>query len=157
MQLCSVVWVTSGESERGLWGCAALQQLVKGIGSGMRCCLCSQLAGTSIFTPLQYHSFEHESLAHSHPFQQPPSFSPPPHPPHLFSAPALQSSTLYNNNIVKFLLSMGPFTSQKKGEFAIDYKDEAVRGALVLDDGTVTWPPPPPPPPSPEALKAAQV
>lgn len=36
-----------------------------------------------------------------------------------------QSSTLYNNNIVKFLLSMGPFTTQKKGQFAIDHKDEA--------------------------------
>eukprot|EP00197_Chlamydomonas_leiostraca_P003034 CAMPEP_0202868590 /NCGR_PEP_ID=MMETSP1391-20130828/10961_1 /ASSEMBLY_ACC=CAM_ASM_000867 /TAXON_ID=1034604 /ORGANISM="Chlamydomonas leiostraca, Strain SAG 11-49" /LENGTH=464 /DNA_ID=CAMNT_0049548775 /DNA_START=96 /DNA_END=1487 /DNA_ORIENTATION=- len=57
-----------------------------------------------------------------------------------------QSSTLYNNNIVKFLLSMGPFTTQKKGEFLIDYKDEAVRGALVLDNGTLSWPPPPPPP-----------
>lgn len=32
-----------------------------------------------------------------------------------------QSSTLYNNNIVRFLLSMGPFTTQRKGEFAIDH------------------------------------
>lgn len=59
-----------------------------------------------------------------------------------------QSSTLYSNNIVRFLLSMGPFTRKIKGEFMIDYKDEAVRGALILDDGTLAWPPPPPPPPS---------
>jgi NAD(P) transhydrogenase len=43
-----------------------------------------------------------------------------------------QSSTLYSNNISKFLLSMGPFTTGKKDEFVIDYDDEAVRccGAL---------------------------
>ncbi len=46
---------------------------------------------------------------------------------------ALQSSTLYNNNIVKYLLSMGPFTRGVKGEFAIDYKDEA--GASQVGDG----------------------
>ena len=55
-----------------------------------------------------------------------------------------QSSTMYNNNLTKFLLSMGPFSTGKKGEFAIDYSDEAVRGALVLDKGTLTWPAPPP-------------
>ena len=33
---------------------------------------------------------------------------------------------------------MGP-----KGRFHIDYSDEAVRGALVLDKGTLTWPAPP--------------
>ena len=27
----------------------------------------------------------------------------------------MQSSTLYSNNIVRFLLSMGPFSTQKKG------------------------------------------
>jgi NAD/NADP transhydrogenase alpha subunit len=37
-----------------------------------------------------------------------------------------QSSTLYSNNISKFLLSMGPFTTGKKDEFVIDYDDEAV-------------------------------
>ncbi|KAL6744711.1 hypothetical protein V8C86DRAFT_3036518, partial [Haematococcus lacustris] len=65
-----------------------------------------------------------------------------------------QSSTLYSNNISKYLLSMGPFTRKVKAEFAIDYKDEAVRGALVMDRGVLTWPPPPPPPPSPAALAA---
>ncbi|KAJ9525270.1 hypothetical protein QJQ45_020803, partial [Haematococcus lacustris] len=41
------------------------------------------------------------------------------------TAGALQSSTLYSNNISKYLLSMGPFTRKVKAEFAIDYKDEA--------------------------------
>eukprot|EP00884_Botryococcus_braunii_P006438 jgi/Botrbrau1/15796/Bobra.4_1s0147.1 len=59
-----------------------------------------------------------------------------------------QSSTLYNNNITKFLLSMGPFTTGVKDHFLIDPKDDAVRGALVLQDGTLVWPPPPPPAPA---------
>lgn len=54
-----------------------------------------------------------------------------------------QSSTLYSNNLSKFLLSMGPFTGHK-GQFYIDHKDEAVRGALVLDNGEMMWPAPPP-------------
>ncbi len=55
---------------------------------------------------------------------------------------AKQASTLYSNNISKFLLSMGPFTGHK-GHFYIDDKDDAVRGALVLQDGTLRWPAPP--------------
>lgn len=54
-----------------------------------------------------------------------------------------QSSTLYSNNLSKFLLSMGPFTKHKD-HFFIDHKDDAVRGALVLDNGEMMWPPPPP-------------
>lgn len=68
-----------------------------------------------------------------------------------------QSSTLFSNNISKFLLSMGPFTTGKKDEFVIDYDDEAVRGALVLDEGEMRWPAPvsaapaaAPPPPKPK-------
>jgi NAD(P) transhydrogenase len=38
---------------------------------------------------------------------------------------------------------MGPFTGHK-GQFYIDHKDEAVRGALVLDNGEMMWPAPPP-------------
>ncbi len=53
-----------------------------------------------------------------------------------------QSSTLYSNNLSKFLLSMGPFTGHKE-HFYIDHKDDAVRGALVLDHGEMMWPPPP--------------
>ena len=54
-----------------------------------------------------------------------------------------QSSTLYSNNISKFLLSMGPFTGHKE-HFFIDHKDDAVRGALVLENGETMWPPPRP-------------
>lgn len=59
-----------------------------------------------------------------------------------------QSSTLYGNNISKFLLSMSP-----KDHFYIDLEDEVVRGAMVLNKGELMWPPPPlavqatPPPP----------
>ena len=107
-----------------------------------------------------------------------------------------QSSSLYSNNIVKFLLSMGPFTRQViippihmsypdvlslptihhtsrlisthnynpflhllhqvKSEFAIDHKDEAVRGALILEKGTLSWPPPPPAAPSAAQVEAAK-
>jgi len=58
-----------------------------------------------------------------------------------------QSSTLYGNNITKFLLSM---TNTKGGYFHIDLKDEVVRGSLVVQKGTKLDPPPPPaaPPPS---------
>ena len=50
-----------------------------------------------------------------------------------------QSSTLYGNNISKFLLAIG-----EKGHFHIDLEDEVVRGSLVLKDGEKMWPPPPP-------------
>ena len=50
-----------------------------------------------------------------------------------------QSSTLYGNNISKFLLSIG-----EKGHFNIDLEDEVVRGSIVLKDGEKLWPPPPP-------------
>lgn len=50
-----------------------------------------------------------------------------------------QSSTLYANNLSKYLLSMGP-----KGQFYVDLEDEVVRGSIVLQDGKMMWPPPPP-------------
>ncbi|CAH0016943.1 unnamed protein product [Clonostachys rhizophaga] len=57
-----------------------------------------------------------------------------------------QSSTLYSNNITKFLLSMTP----KDKEFGIDLSDEVVRGAIVSQDGEVLPPAPrPAPPPAP--------
>lgn len=57
-----------------------------------------------------------------------------------------QSSTLYSNNITKFLLSMSP----KDKEFGIDLSDEVVRGAIVTQDGEIVPPAPPPtPPPTP--------
>ncbi|KAK4235901.1 NAD(P) transhydrogenase beta subunit-domain-containing protein [Achaetomium macrosporum] len=64
-----------------------------------------------------------------------------------------QSSTLYSNNITKFLLSMAP----KEKEFGIDLTDEVVRGAIVAKDGEILPPAPrPAPPPRPAAPAAAK-
>ncbi|KAI1506619.1 NAD(P) transhydrogenase beta subunit [Biscogniauxia marginata] len=62
-----------------------------------------------------------------------------------------QSSTLYSNNIVKFLLSMAP---QDKS-FGIDLADEVVRGAVVTLNGEILPPAPRPAPPPAPATKAA--
>ncbi|KAI7844259.1 hypothetical protein COHA_002057 [Chlorella ohadii] len=67
-----------------------------------------------------------------------------------------QASTLYSNNISKFLLSVGPFTGHK-GQLAIDHKDDAVRGALVLEGGELRWPAPPLPLPAPAPPASATV
>ncbi|KAE8443366.1 hypothetical protein EG329_001924 [Mollisiaceae sp. DMI_Dod_QoI] len=58
-----------------------------------------------------------------------------------------QSSTLYSNNITKFLLSMAP----EENSFGIDFKDEVVRGSIVTYKGEIipTAPRPAPPPPRP--------
>lgn len=48
-----------------------------------------------------------------------------------------QSSTLYANNISKFLLSIG-----EKDRFDIRLEDEVVRGSIILKDGVLMWPPP---------------
>lgn len=50
-----------------------------------------------------------------------------------------QSSSLYSNNISKFLLTIG---SDKK--FWINLEDEVVRGSIILKSGELLWPPPPP-------------
>lgn len=50
-----------------------------------------------------------------------------------------QSSTLYSNNISKFLLSI----SKEKNAFNINLEDEVVRGSIVLHKGQLLWPPPP--------------
>ena len=64
-----------------------------------------------------------------------------------------QSSTLYSNNIVKFLLSMTP----KEKSFGIDINDEVVRGAIVTRNGEILPPAPrPAPPPAPAAKPAAK-
>jgi NAD(P) transhydrogenase subunit alpha len=65
-----------------------------------------------------------------------------------------QSSTLYGNNLVKLLGLLGGGE-----EFKLDFEDEIVRGATVVRDGEITWPPPqtaapsPPPKPKPPALQ----
>ncbi|CAF2923167.1 unnamed protein product [Rotaria sp. Silwood2] len=50
---------------------------------------------------------------------------------------ASQSSSLYANNISKFLLSVG-----SQDHFYIDLNDEVVRGSLILREGEWMWPPP---------------
>ncbi|KAJ6097504.1 hypothetical protein N7499_001878 [Penicillium canescens] len=65
-----------------------------------------------------------------------------------------QSSTLYSNNITKYLLSMAP---QEKS-FGIDFKDEVVRGSIVTLNGEIippAAPPAPPPAPKPDAQAIA--
>ncbi|KIJ69313.1 hypothetical protein HYDPIDRAFT_145217 [Hydnomerulius pinastri MD-312] len=61
-----------------------------------------------------------------------------------------QSSTLYSNNITKFLLSIG-----ENNNYAIDLSDEVVRGSIVVHKGEQLPPvprpaPPPAPPPTPK-------
>lgn len=66
-----------------------------------------------------------------------------------------QSSTLYANNIFKFLTSIG-----EKDHYYINLEDEVVRGSIVLKDGEMMWPPPPikaPPPPPPAKPKEVKV
>lgn len=48
-----------------------------------------------------------------------------------------QSSTLYANNVSKFLLSIG-----ESDHFHINLEDEVVRGSIVLKNGELLWPPP---------------
>eukprot|EP00013_Stygamoeba_regulata_P021548 CAMPEP_0177645914 /NCGR_PEP_ID=MMETSP0447-20121125/9499_1 /TAXON_ID=0 /ORGANISM="Stygamoeba regulata, Strain BSH-02190019" /LENGTH=1173 /DNA_ID=CAMNT_0019148421 /DNA_START=167 /DNA_END=3688 /DNA_ORIENTATION=- len=63
------------------------------------------------------------------------------------------ASTLYANNVSKFLMSMGP-----KGHYAIDLEDEVTRGAIVLHQGTNMFPPPVlSAPPAPAKKKKAAV
>ncbi|KAL4789343.1 NAD(P) transhydrogenase beta subunit-domain-containing protein [Aspergillus venezuelensis] len=62
-----------------------------------------------------------------------------------------QASTLYSNNITKYLLSMAP---QDKS-FGIDLNDEVVRGSIVTHNGEILPPAPRPAPPPPPKVDAA--
>ncbi|KAE8135568.1 NAD(P) transhydrogenase beta subunit-domain-containing protein [Aspergillus pseudotamarii] len=62
-----------------------------------------------------------------------------------------QSSTLYSNNITKYLLSMAP---QEKS-FGVDLSDEVVRGSIVTLDGEILPPAPRPAPPPTPKVEAA--
>eukprot|EP01063_Lacrimia_lanifica_P017838 TRINITY_DN24822_c0_g1_i1.p1 TRINITY_DN24822_c0_g1~~TRINITY_DN24822_c0_g1_i1.p1 ORF type:complete len:1091 (+),score=420.63 TRINITY_DN24822_c0_g1_i1:71-3343(+) len=65
-----------------------------------------------------------------------------------------QSSTLYSNNITKFLLTLAP---PKEQSFFIDLEDEVTRAFCVTKDGETLWPAPvKPPPPPPSAEEVAQ-
>ncbi|KAA8563697.1 hypothetical protein EYC84_011717 [Monilinia fructicola] len=61
-----------------------------------------------------------------------------------------QSSTLYSNNITKFLLSIAPEDKQ----FGIDLKDEVVRGSIVTHNGEIVPTAPRPATPVPKAASA---
>jgi H+-translocating NAD(P) transhydrogenase subunit alpha len=63
---------------------------------------------------------------------------------------ATQASQLYGNNLWHLLKDMGGAEDYK-----IDYEDEVVRGALVLHEGKITWPPPKVNNPSPTTTTAA--
>jgi NAD(P) transhydrogenase subunit alpha len=54
---------------------------------------------------------------------------------------AAQSSQLYGTNLRYLLSDMCP---EKDGNVVVDMEDEVVRGATVVKDGEVTWPPPAP-------------
>jgi H+-translocating NAD(P) transhydrogenase subunit alpha len=66
---------------------------------------------------------------------------------------AAQSSQLYGTNLWHLLKDMGGAEDYK-----VDYEDQVVRGALIVHEGKVTWPPPkidnpsPTPPPKPKAV-----
>ena len=62
---------------------------------------------------------------------------------------ATQASTLYSNNITKFLLSMSP----KEKHFGIDMNDEVVRRSIVTHNGELIPALPPLAPPAPPAKK----
>jgi H+-translocating NAD(P) transhydrogenase subunit alpha len=69
---------------------------------------------------------------------------------------AAQSSQLYGTNLWHLLKDMGGAEDYK-----VDYEDQVVRGALIVHEGKVTWPPPkidnpsPTPPPKPKAVVSA--
>jgi NAD(P) transhydrogenase subunit alpha len=70
---------------------------------------------------------------------------------------AAQSSQLYATNLRHLLTDMCP---QKNGAVVVDMADEVVRGATVVKDGAITWPPPAPKisvaaPPAKPAAKVA--
>ena len=65
---------------------------------------------------------------------------------------ASTASTLYGNNLAHLLSDLGGAE-----KYRLDLNDEVVRGALVVQDGTVIWPPPPKPPaPAPAPKPAAK-
>jgi len=66
-----------------------------------------------------------------------------------------QSSQLYATNLQHLLTELTP---AKDGRFVIAMDDDVIRGATVVHEGRITWPPPPPKvpisPPQPSAVGA---
>ena len=54
---------------------------------------------------------------------------------------ASQSSQLYGTNLWHL---MSDLTPEKDGQTVINMEDDVIRGATVVKDGEITWPPPPP-------------
>jgi len=54
---------------------------------------------------------------------------------------AAQASQLYATNLRHLLTDMCP---EKDGQLVIDFDDEVVRGATIVREGEITWPPPAP-------------
>ncbi len=52
-----------------------------------------------------------------------------------------QASQLYGTNLRHFLTDLTP---EKDGQIVHNMEDEVIRGATVVKDGEITWPPPPP-------------
>ncbi len=63
-----------------------------------------------------------------------------------------QSSQLYASNIRNFFEDLCP---DKNGEIIVDMEDEVIRGATVVHNGEITWPPPQREPPPTPAQKPA--
>ncbi|MCC6870721.1 MAG: Re/Si-specific NAD(P)(+) transhydrogenase subunit alpha [Burkholderiales bacterium] len=57
---------------------------------------------------------------------------------------AKQASTLYANNLLRLVEDLVKTKSIDGDTLRIAMDDEVLRGATVIDQGTVTWPPPPP-------------
>ena len=54
---------------------------------------------------------------------------------------AAQSSQLYGTNLRHFLTDLTP---GKDGQIVVNMEDDVIRGATVVKEGSITWPPPPP-------------
>lgn len=52
-----------------------------------------------------------------------------------------QSSLLYATNLLRLIEEL---CKNKDGRLVIDMEDEVIRGATVIKEGAITWPPPPP-------------
>ena len=64
---------------------------------------------------------------------------------------ATQASQLYGSNLCHLLTDMGGSENYK-----IDLEDEVIRGALVLHEGKITWPPPQLSQPAPQPAASSQ-
>ncbi len=53
---------------------------------------------------------------------------------------ATQASQLYGTNLRHFLTDLTP---KKDGNIVVNMEDDVIRGATVINQGTITWPPPP--------------